>query len=76
MGLAYIKESGGFLITSDDQPIGRLRYTANGCVITGIPWFHPRTYPTAWAARLALADTLVEEQMLEEHGDCTRPRGL
>jgi hypothetical protein len=36
-----------------------------GCVITGIPRFTIHTFPTAFAARLALANALVEEQMLE-----------
>lgn len=65
MGLTYTKEPGGFLITLDDRQIGRLRYCDGGCRIMGIPWFRPDLYPTAFAARLALADTLVEEQMLE-----------
>lgn len=64
-GLTYHKEPGGFLITLDSQQIGRLRYLDGGCRIMGIPWFRPSLYPTIFAARLALADALVEEEMLE-----------
>lgn len=76
MGLTYHKEPGGFLIALDDQPVGRLRwlrgtsdglrYCDGGCRIVGVPWFSTRVFPTALKARLALADALVEEEMLEE----------
>jgi hypothetical protein len=64
--LTYYKIPGGFTIEQDGQVIGRLQYTMTGCQVIGVPWFTPRTYPTAWAARIAIADAWVEEELLEE----------
>lgn len=73
MGLIYRKEPSGWAVELDGRHIGWLIPAQAGWrAILDVPWFTPyQIYPTVFAARIAISDVLVEEEILETYGDST-----
>jgi apolipoprotein N-acyltransferase len=65
-GLAYEKQGRGHAVLLEGQEIGWLsfNYARKGWVATGLPWFSEgRSFETMRAARLAIADALIAEEV-------------